>query len=237
MNLGADEMHAGPVLDGDPGSKFPGGQKPVIGRPALHLAVIVRAAAARKKTQTIERTQPLRERIRQALFKPADRARAHAREHNARLPSLAENFHNTPIAQQGEQTLSVSAADIDHVLIEQERAQIRRTFEQREYRRPAAELQERRVETGKVMIRLAACRRHEGDAGILHAALPNDVFLQLEIFRVAIKPTAADGNDLPGFFRHGRFLRGRFTLWHLGRRAAAGLSRSAKWRSWLAIAG
>jgi hypothetical protein len=73
------------------------------------------------------------------------------------------------------------------------------------------------------MIRLAARRRHEGDAGILHTALPNDVFLQLEIFRVAIKPAAADGNDLPGFFRHGRFLRGRFTLWRLGRRAAAGV--------------
>ncbi len=78
----------------------------------------MRAATAGKKTEAVERAQLIRERIRHPLLEPANRPRAHAREHDSGLPCLAENFRYTPIVPDGEQGFRVSAADVDHILIE-----------------------------------------------------------------------------------------------------------------------
>src|SRR3990172_10455423 len=119
----------------------------MIRRTALRFAVIVRAATAGKKTEAVERAQLIRERIRQPLLEPADRPCAHAGKYDAGLPRLAKNFRYTPVAPDGEQGFRVSAADVDHILIEQERPQFRRPLEKRQNRWPASELQECRVET------------------------------------------------------------------------------------------
>ncbi len=156
----------------------------------------MRATTAGKKAQTGERPEPVGKRIGQTLLEPTDRAGANAREHNAWFPGFANNLRDTPIAPYGKKTLRVAAADINDVLREQKRAQIGSALKQRQYRWTATELQKRRIKARDVMIRFAARRGHERNARIFHAALAEDVLLQLKILGVAIKSPAADRDNL-----------------------------------------
>ena len=92
----------------------------MIRRAPLRLTVIMRAATSGKKSETIEGTQFIRERIRQSMLVPTDRARAYAGKNDSRFPRFAQNFHHAPIAPYGEQALVLPTADKNHVLIEQE---------------------------------------------------------------------------------------------------------------------
>ena len=120
VNFTTFEMDARPIFDGNARRDFTGREEPMIRRPSLRLAVVMRAATSRQKAETLQRPQAIGERIRKPLVEPADRARAHPREHDARLPRLPENFRHTPVTPYREQALGIAATDIDHILIEQE---------------------------------------------------------------------------------------------------------------------
>src|SRR5262245_51362758 len=171
--------------------------------PSLNFAVVMGTATSRQKSQASQRTQSVGEGIGETLLEPADRAGAHAGEDDPRLPRLAQDFFHPPIFPDGNQALGVAAADINHVLIEQERTQIRRALEKSQNRRTATQLQNRRAEARKITSRLAARGRHERHARAIDASLPEHVLFQFEILRIAVKPATADRNDLLDLARHG----------------------------------
>ena len=167
--------------------------------PALWFAIVVWTTATGKKPQAIERTQRIRKRVREALLEPADGAGADAGQHNPGLPSLAKNLCDTPILPYGEHRFSVSAANVNYVLVKQKRSQLRCSFKKRENRRSTVEFQKRRIKTRHIVIRLAARRRNEHYPRALVVSLPEHVFLQLEILSVAVKASTANGNNLSRF--------------------------------------
>src|SRR5215475_2489081 len=63
-------------------------------------------------------------------------------------------------------------------------------------RRTATESQKRRIETDKITIRLGAGSRHKRHSLPRTIRLLKNVALQAEIFWIAVKSAAADGNDL-----------------------------------------
>ena len=72
VDLAADKVYRGPVIDGKAGGDLTVAQQPMVGWAALGFAAVVGATTAGKKAETIKRPQLIRPGIRHALLEPAD---------------------------------------------------------------------------------------------------------------------------------------------------------------------
>src|SRR5580658_6804908 len=100
----ADEVQCGSIVRGVSCIQLALANEAVIGGAALGLAVVMRAVAAGKKAQAVERGQfSGNYRIAQTLLEPADGACADSGHHYPREPGLAKDQVETPFAPQDEQ--------------------------------------------------------------------------------------------------------------------------------------
>src|SRR5207247_7829686 len=89
--LGPDEVEPDPVLRGEPGRQLARLDEAAIRRPALRLAVVVRAVAAREEAEAAQRRELVAEGVGHARFEPADRAGAGSGEDDPALPRLPQD--------------------------------------------------------------------------------------------------------------------------------------------------
>src|SRR5436190_21210907 len=98
-------MNGRSIFDGDSWFQFVfANELPVCG-PTIDLAVVMRAAASRQKSQAIQRAEPVGMRIGQPLLEPADGPRTPAGQHRSGAPRVAENFGHSPGAPDAQHAL------------------------------------------------------------------------------------------------------------------------------------
>lgn len=100
-------------------------EPPVRGTP-LRLAVVVRAEAAGQEPEAPDRREGARHRVGDRLLEPAVGAGAHAGQHDARVPGVAQDRVEAPFPPEHEEVPGAAAADVDHVLLEDEAPEVRR---------------------------------------------------------------------------------------------------------------
>ena len=141
VQVGADEVRAGGVVERDPGGEA-FAHEPLVDGTTQHLAVVMRARAARQKPEAVAHPgEPRPERVGHAGFEPADHPRAPAAEEDAALPGLAEDRVEPMRAPDGEEIRGVAAADEDDVVRERELPE--------SGRRPRIEGQRRQLEAAE----------------------------------------------------------------------------------------
>ena len=149
------------------------GRQPVehslrVAGPPVRVARVVDGVAAGKQPEALGRARaPVG--ARDPVLEPAHRAGAHAAEHDAALPRLAQRLVEPVDAPDREQVREAPAADVDHVLGEQVLARVHRVGaepEQREVREPP-EPAERAVEAVDLLVGVAARGGQEADRGVV----------------------------------------------------------------------
>src|SRR5207244_12727024 len=101
---------------GEPGRKLARLDEAAIRRPALRLAVVVRAVAAREEAEAAQRRELVAKGVGHAGLEPADRAGAAPSEDDPALPRLPQDRVDTVHAPDREHVRGVPTADVDDVV-------------------------------------------------------------------------------------------------------------------------
>src|SRR5205823_5780944 len=126
---------------------------------------------------------------------PADHPGADAAENDAALPRLSHRAIHAVQPPDCEQVRGVSAADVDHILLEQMFDRIARiATKERQIRGARRMLFEREIKPPDVVARVAAGSRHKANAWRAFAGEIEDVSIQPRIPRLH-PPTAASEDD------------------------------------------
>src|SRR5262249_48630607 len=113
-------------INSNAGNNFLVKQQLVIERAAVSLIVIMWTTTARQKAETIKRDQHVGKRICHALLEPTNGAGATTGEYDAGLPSFAYNLRQPPFTPHRQHAAGIAAADVNHILAQQQRAQVSR---------------------------------------------------------------------------------------------------------------
>src|SRR5688572_33069563 len=118
-----DVVQSNAVVGRYAGDHFARRDQPPECRPALRLAVVMRAATPGEETEAGERGERTCDGVGQSLFKPADGAGAHAAQHHAVLPRGAQVDIEAPITPHSEHAARIAPADEYAVLLHDVRLQ------------------------------------------------------------------------------------------------------------------
>src|SRR6185436_9586938 len=125
----------------------------------------------------------------------ADRTGANTGQHSSGFPRATQQRWNVPFTPHREHALGVAAANVDHVLLEQDCFQIGRAREQRNMRRPAGELSERVVEAVDIRLRITGCSGEEAHGWMLTSREAEDEVIERRIIRLHREATSAHRYD------------------------------------------
>src|SRR5437867_2706813 len=124
----------------------------------------MRAVRPFEKAETAKRCQGTGDRVRYTFLEPADGSRADTGQHDSLLPSLAHDGIQAPVAPERQEIPGIPAANVDHILAQQEIAPASDwTVEDGEIRRFAVQRLKGLIESFDIIASVAAGRRHKAD--------------------------------------------------------------------------
>src|SRR3984957_4403774 len=168
-------------------------------RPPLFLAIVMRTARAMHESETVvEAAKRHTERIRHAVFEPANCTRADSRHHDARVPRRPQGLVESMQAPHCEHVRAAAAADVDDVLIHHERFEVANvSLEESKMRRGGARRRKRFMEAPDVGVAVAARCPDEAYARTPAPREAQHKIIERRISRVHRETPATHRRDMP----------------------------------------
>src|SRR6476619_3383358 len=195
--LGIDEVQRRAILGRIAGA-HPGAQKVVVGTASARVALVVDAVAERQQAESLNRSW-LTVEAGHRVGEPAERAGREPAEDDAPLPRFAQDRVDAVRPPNAEQADDAAAADVDQVLFEQMRTQVRGallTAEERDVAGLAALGAKGPVEADDVVVGVAAGRGQEADLGPIGSGQVEHVVVEQRIARLHRKPPSPESDYL-----------------------------------------
>ena len=199
-------MERHPVLDREPGAHAACDEAVVLGA-SLRLGVVVDAVGVRQQPHAAHRAG-ISVKGAECFLEPAQGSGGRAAQHDTLAPSLAQDLVETVGAPSAEHAHDVATADVDDVLGEQVRGEVRLhasgalvASEERHVAR-FARGREAAIEAHHVVVGIARGGGQEADAGARGVGEREHVVVQQRPVPLHREAAAAESDDLWGLWSH-----------------------------------